>query len=170
MATKHTDGCFRHAEDDEPLFTLLARDPLAPGLVRSWAALGAQTGQDAAKVEDALQVAEKMDRWREERRPHKASFFGPGGSLTGWVRDGEERIASLSTALAESREREARLAEAIQPVAAWAEKVLRVREDAGDPWMAADHLIYACNDTPLTAGHLRTLLAALAGSREGERP
>jgi hypothetical protein len=61
-----------------------------------------------------------------------------------------DRIASLSTALAESREREARLAEACQ--AAW-------------DWMDAN-----ADRLPPHGEVEAVLLAALAGSREGERP
>lgn len=74
MATKHTDGCFQHAEDDEPLFTLLARDPAAPGLVRQWAEKAELLGQPEEKIADALAVADQMDVWLEQRRPHKVEL------------------------------------------------------------------------------------------------
>ena len=41
MGTKENPGqydCYAAAEPHEPIFTLLARDPLAPGLVDEWAA------------------------------------------------------------------------------------------------------------------------------------
>lgn len=69
MATKHTDGCFQKAEDDEPLFTLLARDPLAPGLVREWAHQRLAAGKDNAHTREAFAVADKMEAWRREHRP-----------------------------------------------------------------------------------------------------
>lgn len=72
MATKHTDSCFQHAEDDEPLFTLLARDPLAPVVIGVWALLRQETGGD--KVTEALEVAEQMKEWRHVRRPHKTDI------------------------------------------------------------------------------------------------
>lgn len=72
MATKHDDGCFQKAEDDEPLFTLLARDPLAPFLVRLWGALRETRGEEGAG--DARVTAHEMDTWRKERRPEKAAL------------------------------------------------------------------------------------------------
>lgn len=42
MGTKNNPGkfdCYANAKPDEPLFVLLARDPLAPFLVSMWAAI-----------------------------------------------------------------------------------------------------------------------------------
>lgn len=71
MGTKADPGprdCHALAEDDEPLFTLLARDPLAPMLVESWVqfreqgALGtAITAEEAAEVRE---IASAMRAWR----------------------------------------------------------------------------------------------------------
>lgn len=39
MATKENPGkfdCYANAKEDEPMFVLLARDPLAPAIVRAW--------------------------------------------------------------------------------------------------------------------------------------
>lgn len=44
MATKNNPGdydCYAHAEPDEPMFVLLARDPLAEYLTAVWVALRA---------------------------------------------------------------------------------------------------------------------------------
>lgn len=71
MATKHDDGCFQKAEDDEPLFTLLARDPAAPLLVRDWARHAVTMGQPQERIDEALQCADAMDEWRNRNRPHK---------------------------------------------------------------------------------------------------
>lgn len=71
MATKHTDDCFHKAEDDEELFTLLARDPIAPVLVRIWVALSDPSRQPLARINEAARCATKMDDWRKEHRPHK---------------------------------------------------------------------------------------------------
>jgi hypothetical protein len=96
MGTKNDPGqfdCHAAAEPDEPLFTLLARDPLAPHLVRMWAKarggdlLGALEdyvalihaagsaywqAQDAVhvtqKVREAEDCAAHMDDWREINR------------------------------------------------------------------------------------------------------
>lgn len=54
------------AADDEPMFTLLARDPLASALVRAWAQA---QGEKAEKAEEARGIAAAMDAWRKEHRP-----------------------------------------------------------------------------------------------------
>lgn len=67
MGTKNEPGnfdCYGKAEDDEPMFTLLARDPLAPALVRLWADLRTLTRGESAKVEEAQQCAEAMEDWQ----------------------------------------------------------------------------------------------------------
>ncbi len=71
MATKHTDGCFQKAEDDEPLFTLLARDPMASVLVQIWATSCEAMGQPEHRSEEANKVAEAMDAWRAKNRPNR---------------------------------------------------------------------------------------------------
>lgn len=68
MATKHTDTCFQRAEDDEELFTLLARDPDAPEVVEFWAALRVRREGSTEKVRGADQVAEDMRKWRHRKR------------------------------------------------------------------------------------------------------
>ncbi len=57
------------AESDEPMFTLLARDPLAPALVSHWAELRRMTKvpDDTEKQNEALLCAVDMDRWRNNR-------------------------------------------------------------------------------------------------------
>jgi hypothetical protein len=74
MGTKNEPGafdCYANALPDEPLFTLLARDPDAPGLVHDWAAkraaairAGRKPASDAALVDEARACAVKMERWR----------------------------------------------------------------------------------------------------------
>lgn len=66
------DGCFHAALDDEPMFVLLARDPDAPRLCRNWASQreseikrGARPASDAAKVQEARETADRMDKWRK---------------------------------------------------------------------------------------------------------
>ena len=83
-----TDPCFIKAMDDEPGFVLLARDPLAPGLVRLWAtarrvaiAEGARPASDLVQVELAEREAEKMVLWRRDaegswREQHRMNFTG----------------------------------------------------------------------------------------------
>lgn len=67
------DPCFKKAMKDEPAFVLLARDPMAPALVRLWAAArrvavqeGARPFEDLNQVEAAERDAEAMIRWRSD--------------------------------------------------------------------------------------------------------
>lgn len=72
MGTKQNPGdydCYAKAEFDEPMFVLLARDPRAPGLVEAWADGEPEGG---AKEAEALNVAEAMRQWRDERKPEFA--------------------------------------------------------------------------------------------------
>ena len=95
MGTKNEPGqfdCFAAAEDDEPMFVLLARDELAASMVAMWAALriGAfdaaqlafdtMKGQalryagdyaDTDKAGEASQCAAAMVAWIAENRPGK---------------------------------------------------------------------------------------------------
>jgi hypothetical protein len=53
MATKANPGrydCYANAEPDEPLFTLLARDPTAEFFVAAWAAVRAGDLEEAQKL------------------------------------------------------------------------------------------------------------------------
>jgi hypothetical protein len=66
MGTKNNPGdydCYEKAHPDEPMFVLLARDPLAPQLVRQWAARAHGAGVMRIKVEEAQACAEAMERW-----------------------------------------------------------------------------------------------------------
>lgn len=75
--TKHAQGCFQAAEDDEPIFTLRAKDAFAPAVVLYWVTLVANAGFDAnstdnppdwehlnAKLEDARHCARVMVEWQ----------------------------------------------------------------------------------------------------------
>lgn len=67
MGTKKEPGrfdCYAKAEDDEPMFVLLARDPQSSLVVRKWAAERAQQTGMTDKVVEALRCADDMDRWR----------------------------------------------------------------------------------------------------------
>lgn len=69
MATKNAPGkydCYSSAHPNEPLFTLLGRDPDAPLLVRIWALLREKRGEDSDKVQEALQCAKDMESWCEK--------------------------------------------------------------------------------------------------------
>lgn len=82
MGTKNNPGkfdCYANAGDDEPMFVLLGRDKHAPSLVRLWALMRVQEGEDDAKIEEAIQCAEAMDEElrRRGKDPLKAAddFF-----------------------------------------------------------------------------------------------
>lgn len=67
MGTKNNPGeydCYHNAEPDEPMFVLLARDPLAPILVELWASLRAHAAGNPSKVEEARQCAQDMRNWK----------------------------------------------------------------------------------------------------------
>lgn len=78
MGTKRNPGefdCYEHAEDDEPMFILLARDESASFLVDAWAdkreqniRLGLHPEEDRAKVREARECAAAMRLWWIERK------------------------------------------------------------------------------------------------------
>ena len=65
-------GCLGKSADDEPVFVLCARDPLAANLVRDWAddyerfhvRNGTYTIERKQKVTDARRASLAMDEWR----------------------------------------------------------------------------------------------------------
>lgn len=72
MGTKNNPGsydCYANAEPDEPMFILLARDPVAPLLVRWWAELRHDIAIE--KLSEAIDCADAMNVWRREHRPEK---------------------------------------------------------------------------------------------------
>jgi hypothetical protein len=67
MGTKNNPGdfdCYENAEPDEPMFVLLARDPLAPALVYKWAADREAARGWSDKVAEAIACAEAMEAWQ----------------------------------------------------------------------------------------------------------
>lgn len=72
MGTKNNPGsydCYSNAEPDEPMFVLLARDPVAPLLVRWWAELRHDIAIE--KLSEAIDCADAMNEWRRKHRPEK---------------------------------------------------------------------------------------------------
>ena len=70
MGTKKDPGvydCYAKAEPDEPMFVLLARDPIAPALVDRWANRAEAAGKDVGKVAEARKLAEEMRAWAKSR-------------------------------------------------------------------------------------------------------
>ncbi len=75
MGTKLNPGkfdCYANAAPDEPMFVLLARDPLAPILVSLWADLRALTRGDDDKVAEARSCVFDMEIWNERDKRKKA--------------------------------------------------------------------------------------------------
>lgn len=65
-------SCLNKAQDDEPIFVLLARDPIAHHIVRRWADMAAQKQiHDSDKVEEARALADMMRDWRQGWRPKR---------------------------------------------------------------------------------------------------
>lgn len=79
MGTKSNPGkhdCYAKAEEDEPMFTLLARDPTAASCVRHW--VMSNIGEIShEKREEALRCARDMDVWQQEWRSRKTLFDKP---------------------------------------------------------------------------------------------
>ena len=72
MGTKTEPGkydCQAKAEDDEPVFVLLARDPVAPLIVELWADLRREMGRtEGEQLDEAMQLAKEMEAWALLRR------------------------------------------------------------------------------------------------------
>lgn len=67
MGTKLKPGtfdCYANAAPDEPMFVLLARDPMAPILVRLWADMRSHAAGNPSKVAEARACADGMVKWR----------------------------------------------------------------------------------------------------------
>lgn len=70
MGTKNKPGsfdCYHAAEPDEPMFVLLARDPIAPLLVDLWAHLRSKTRGMSSKVMEAKSCFQAMLAWLGDR-------------------------------------------------------------------------------------------------------
>lgn len=79
MGTKNNPGkfdCHTNALPDEPLFTLLARDPQAHALVRAWA--DARLSKDEAKAHEAYECALAMEAFRRDVWMKQAKRLSPG--------------------------------------------------------------------------------------------
>lgn len=81
MGTKNHPGeidCYAKAHPDEPLFVLLARDSLAPSLVRQWADHHTVYGILSSKAAEALRVADAMEAWARSPKtpaPHSVKLL-----------------------------------------------------------------------------------------------
>lgn len=78
MGTKRDPGQFDAwlaAEPDEPIFTLLARDPAAPDAILEWIrvrrqliATGEKPSTDWPIIDEAVMVINEMKNWRMKNR------------------------------------------------------------------------------------------------------
>lgn len=60
-------SCINKANDDEPVFVLRAKDPLAPDVIRAWCAVAENEEiHSKLKIDEALIIADRMDEYREE--------------------------------------------------------------------------------------------------------
>lgn len=80
MGTKTNPGqfdCHAKALPDEPVFTLIGRDPMAHLLVRLWAALRRHAGEAEAVVAEAEQCADAMRDYcqAQGKTPHPNANF-----------------------------------------------------------------------------------------------
>jgi hypothetical protein len=76
MGTKLSPGkfdCYAAAEPDEPMFILLARDPLAPILVEAWASLREHAVGNPSKVAEARECAKTMRTWAPVTRERRTA-------------------------------------------------------------------------------------------------
>jgi hypothetical protein len=69
MATKHNSVSLEKANDNEPIFVLRAQDRLAADAVRHWAERAEQEGATPAKVAEAREIADAMERWPSRKLP-----------------------------------------------------------------------------------------------------
>ena len=68
-AVERETGCFAKAFEDEVLFVLRAKDPLAPKVVRFWAELAERSGKhEPEKCTEARECADRMEQWWKEYR------------------------------------------------------------------------------------------------------
>lgn len=107
MGTKNDPGefdCYDNAEPDEPMFVLLARDPLAPILVELWASLRADDGVRThpsapapAKVAEARHCAASMRAWRRQSEVDaaKTTVHFVGGPWDGQSYEVERVVAPV---------------------------------------------------------------------------
>lgn len=65
-------SCLNRAAADEPVFTLLGRDPVAPTYIRAWAVKRIELGKNKPgdpQVTEAVDLAAAMEAWRLKNRP-----------------------------------------------------------------------------------------------------
>lgn len=72
MSTKNNPGpfdCYVNAEDDEPMFVLLGRDPTASLVVEWWIELQNKLNTASPeKLEEAKKCVKEMKKWAEKKK------------------------------------------------------------------------------------------------------
>lgn len=102
MGTKTNPGefdCHAKADPDEPLFTLIGRDPTASLLVGLWVLTQQQLGKphNDPKLDEARKCAAQMTEWArahkssEEVHARSIAFKRAVIQLAQWYRDDERR-------------------------------------------------------------------------------
>lgn len=82
MATKrktieNPKSCLNKADDDEPIFVLRAKDPIASLVVRIWASLSdSLNAHEADKIRTARAEAQDMEIWRDKVYGHPRIDWG----------------------------------------------------------------------------------------------
>jgi hypothetical protein len=87
--------CYSRARPDEPMFVLLARDPSAPYIVDQWAKQrlfdiqrGIKPESDKAKVNEAIECAERMRAWYYDNPDNKDEADGQEDTVGNAGQDG----------------------------------------------------------------------------------
>jgi hypothetical protein len=70
MATKKDSATLKKVAPDEPIFVLRAQDMLAPDAVRGWAFEARRRGLSRDRFQEALAVADAMEKWPQRRLPN----------------------------------------------------------------------------------------------------
>lgn len=82
LELSNPESCLNKSEDDEPVFVICARDPLAAEIIREWAvryisskAAGgvAPTEAQARKYHEALQIASLSIAWNEQKQRRRST-------------------------------------------------------------------------------------------------
>lgn len=63
------NSCLNRAAEDEPIFVLRAKDPLAAKMVEDWAARAVLAGLHQDKAQGAFRYAQAIRAWRKQRFP-----------------------------------------------------------------------------------------------------
>jgi hypothetical protein len=67
VAFKHNDSCHQKAADDEPIFTLRAKDLCAPGTVVDWINRVREAGcTNEDKIAEAYACVNAMKEWQRK--------------------------------------------------------------------------------------------------------